>query len=316
MKILSESPSRLSLFGGGTDIPTYYKSYGGLCINLAITLRQTMILYSSDDILEISNNRFPYNGKPDFIYEIFKEYGIDGGHLSRISSNFDGFTESGLGSSAAAAVCLISAINKQQNLNLTRTEIAEKAFQIEIERMKWSGGKQDQYASAYGGANFLIFGDTVDVIPFHSKNIRDLTASISLFYIGERGESSIRQRGFNIITKSQKENLDQVKKIAFEAINPMIKGDIEKIGYLLDKTWQFKKKTNKGISNPLIDEIYLFARSRGAYGGKICGAGGGGYMFFITDPAKKQSFIKDMKKKNLENTDFNIDFNGVNSRIL
>lgn len=315
MKIQAVAPTRLSLFGGGTDVDPYASKYGGLVINMAINLRQKTTLYTDDDLYELTGpNIIPYLGKQEFNYAILDEFGMDDMHQVKLKSEFDAILESGLGSSASAAVALIGAINKYKNLNMSLDEIAEKAWEIEVKKMGLFGGKQDQYASVYGGVNAMQFEkDTVQVTPLARGFIKPLLPSLVLFYIGKNRKSAKIQEGFKQLDKDQIWALDNIKRIALNAIDPIGKGDFRRVGALLDDVWEFKKLSNKGVTNTFINQIYNRAKSLGSYGGKVLGAGGGGFILFVVDPTQKERFIRDMK---IEWYDFSPCWNGLEVRVL
>ena len=318
MKIIAYAPSRLSFIGGGTDIESYYKNYGGYVINMAINLRQRVELYKEDDTFHLIYNKFPVNGNPELFYKIFENYGVNGHHHVRILSSFDGIIGAGLGSSAAACVCLIGALRRSQGLDMDKDMIAEEAYHTEVFDMGWAGGRQDQYAAAYGGFNQMSFGDgdkIVEVNPFHNGYAENLLPYLLLFYIGGTRESRKIQKGFERLSKKQIKALDHLKENAEQAFHHIIFNEMEDLGYLLHETWQFKKESNKGVSNSRIDDIYDYALKNGAWGGKIMGAGGAGYMLFMCPPEKRNYLIGKMKEKHIEQIDFNIDYNGLETRI-
>ena len=319
MILRSQAPSRLSLFGGGTDIMPYADKYGGLVINMAINLRQQMKMYTDDDTFKFcSKNIFPNGANPDFYYTIFKEFeGVDGGRFTKLECKYDGLLESGLGSSASAAVALVGAINKRNGLGMTLGQIAEKAWDIEVNKIGLYGGRQDQYAAACGGINVIEFKEgAVNVTPLARGFIEPLLSSLVLFYIGTNRKSSKIQEGFKHLTKKQIKALDRMKKLAMDAIEPIGQCDIDTVGRLLDDSWQMKKMSNRGVDNKVINDVYDKAKKVCALGGKICGAGGGGFILFCVPPIKRKAFIKDMQKEGLEWWDFGVDWTGLEVRIL
>lgn len=320
MIISAVAPTRISLFGGGCDIDPYASTYGGLVISMAINLRQKCTLYSDEDIFKKRPpaNSFPLGANPDFYYTIFKEFPtIDGGHSTKIACEFDGLIESGIGSSASAAVCLIGAISKRLNLNMSPAEIAEKAWDIEVNKLGLFGGKQDQYTAALGGVNFMEFSRYgVKVTPLAKGFIEPLLPSLVLFYTGKNRKSATIQEGFKKLSSEQIQTLNQIKQLTIKAIDPIGKGDIEEVGHLLDRSWRLKKRSNKGVTEPWIDKLYEKAKKHGSLGGKIMGAGGGGFLFFVIKPNKKEEFIKEMTVNGLEHWDFSPCWTGLDVRIL
>ena len=295
MRIFAQAPGRLSLFGGGTDIPPYKN---GFVINMTINLHSKLILFTDDDLY--INNKFPYNADPKLFYNILEEFGLGGMHHAKIESTSDAFIKSGLGTSGSAGVALIKAIDKYESLRMTREEIAEKAF--EIESKLWICGKQDIYASVYGGMNMFMFGNNVKITPIERNIAENIKKHLFLFYID--GEKQQQPKSLT--------NLDKIKEIALEATKYL--NAPQKIGELLNKSWEYKKKSNSHVSNKKIDSIYKLGMEAGAWGGKICGSGGGGYMIFMTDNHDK--LVKGLKVKGIEEVDFDIDYQGVEARIL
>ncbi len=290
MIVLSLAPSRISLFGSGTDLLTYQN---GLVINLAINIRTKTVLFTGDDMYSRLRNEFPYAANPEFYFHIAKQFGLDGMHSFKIDSEFLGNIRSGLGSSGSAVVCMVSGISKLKGLNLTREEIAEKAF--EIENQLWVTGRQDVYASAFGGMNIWEFGDKVKRYEVQPRVAENLKKHIFLYYIGGEKKPQV----------SKLSNLDEIKNIASEALTCLEHPD--QVGRLLNDSWQLKKKSNPNVSDDRIDKIYSDALNKGVWGGKVCGSGGAGYMVFMSE---------EKPKLDLEEVDFSIDYQGVESRII
>lgn len=322
MKVLSVAPTRISLFGGGTDVSPYCDLYGGLCINMAINLRQKVTAYFDDEIWEYNKGRggppkFPLGANPNFYYKILEEYGLNDMHQIKFMSEFDGLIESGIGSSASAAVAMMGVISRRLNLKLSIDQIAEKAWELEVKKLGLFGGKQDQYCAVYGGVNVMEFRrGKVTVVPLVRGYIDKLLPSLVLFYTGKNRKSAKIQEGLKKLSLEQKQALDRLKKIALEAIDPITRGDFRVVGALLDEAWEWKKLSNKGVTNPDIDRVYGFGKQHGAYGGKVLGAGGGGFMLFITNPEERERFIKLMVEHGLEWWDFSPCWNGLEVRVL
>ena len=308
MKIIAQCPTRLSLFGGGTDVNPYAEKYGGICINLAINLRQHILLDTESKIHD-----WIREDSLDFINTLLAPLKVgDCG----INHTFDGIIESGLGSSASLAVALIGAINKYKGIKMTKSEIAEKAWDIEVNKLGLYGGKQDQYAAVYGGANFLVFEDKVYRYSFPRIGIEKIYPYLMLFYTGQNRKSPKIQEAFKTLTESQKDALDQLKEIAYAAVDPIKSGDVEQVAKLLQATWEFKKKSNKGVTNERIDLIYQSALEAGAWAGKILGAGGGGHMIFICPPEKQNELKRKLGNIECKWIDFGIDWNGLEVREI
>lgn len=316
MKILAHAPSRISLFGGGSDIAPFASVYGGLTITMAINIRQTVIVRTEEDMWQSPLHSFPPQADPHLYYEVFKKYGINGMHHASVESGFQGIIGAGLGSSASATVALVGAIHRLQGLPLDKDKIAESAWDTEVNRLGWFGGKQDQWASSFGGFNLLMIRDAVRVVPLNPLFLDDLVAHLLLFYIGGTRSSAHIQTGFMNMTSQQERKLTSLKELAEEALVHISRGNVYEIGRLLDKAWTIKKSSNKGVSNARINKIYKGAIEHGALGGKILGAGGGGYMLFCIPQKNQKKFIQHMRQQGIEHIDYSVDFNGMEARVL
>ena len=311
MIIIAQSPTRIGLFGGGTDVNPYASKYVGLIINLAINLRHHTKIYTENDIFTGSNesSSFPPYADPKFYFHIGKHFGLESMHHWKIQTDFDGVIKSGLGSSGSAAVCLIGAINKLKGLNLTKDQIAEKAYELEAS-FGIKTGKQDHLAAVYGGLNLFEIGRTINRHEYPKDLAEHLASSLVLFFVGGSRNSSKLQHGFDKLTKDKIENLNRIKELVQDIA--LYLGDLELVGKTLDKAWELKKLSNK-VSTAKIDSIYKKAKNNGAWGGKIMGAGGGGYFLCSVNPNKRKQFIEDM---DMEEIDFSPDYNGLEARIL
>ncbi len=281
LKVKSYAPTRLSLFGGGTDLPVYYEKYGGLVVSMAINLRQRIKIIKGDG----SRSKqfiFPPYSNLGYYTPFLKEFGLN---PDSIMANFDGVLQSGLGSSGSAAVALVAGLARMVGLNLTREQIAEKAWEIESKRVGLYTGKQDQYAAAFGGFNRINFKkDKVEVIPFN-RDVADLVEkSILLFETGVRRSKGNIQEQLKELSKEQIKALDKIKSIAEKSVSLLESKDIYKVGLLFKDYWEAKKASNPLISSYEIENIYNTAMQSGSIGGKLMGSGGGGFMFFIVEP--------------------------------
>jgi len=317
--IQATAPSRLSLFGSATDIPEFYNDHGGLVISMAINIYATFEMFTDDDLFQIIDNTVPIGGSLDFVYKFLDEYGVNSMHHTKFKASYDGLIGGGIGGSGAAGVAIVAAIAKCLNLTFphpTQSWIAEKAWDVECNKLKKFCGKQDQYAAAYGGINVFEFTkEAINILPLKGDYLDKLLPSIVLFSTGIERKTKV-QDNLKKLTNEQIYNLIQIKQLALDAIDPIGKGDIEKVGNLLDKSWRYKKSSNKDATTPEIDRIYEIAQKNGAYGGKICGAGQGGYMFFIVHPTRRDKFIDIMSKEGLYWWDFQLSAGGVETRIL
>jgi len=318
MKIQAISPTRISLFGGGTDVDPYVSLYRGICINMAISLRTKVTMYSDNDIFERPDNIFPTNADPNLFYTIFKKYGIDGGHITKIKSEFDGRIGAGLGSSASACVALIGTINKRKQLGMKLEDIAKSAWEAEEYLMGWHGGKQDQWAAAYGGLSVLTFENYIVTAPSKVRRVElssyyanEICKYLLLFDTGGTRASHKVQQGFINLTEEQTQKLHSIKESAQKAFAAIMHEDFMSLGELLHESWLLKKKSNKGISTKRINELYTAARDNGAEGGKILGAGGCGYMAFWVPPNQQDTVVAHMEKEGCEHIIYYPDTRGL-----
>jgi D-glycero-alpha-D-manno-heptose-7-phosphate kinase len=310
MKVFAQAPTRISLFGGGTDLPIYYEKYGGMVINMAINLRQQVEIDTDkkgSDLLE--------KDSLDFISNIIHPLKLDNVYIKH---KFDAVMESGLGSSASFAVSLIGAVSKIFNYPLSKRELAERAWDIEVNKIGLYGGKQDQYAAAWGGLNAVWFSPNGEVYrrQIEERNADYLISHLLLFYSGQNRKSSVIQEKFKQPTEQQTLALHKIKSLCNYAKKTLDFGDIEKLGCLLDETWQYKKQSNPLVSNERINTIYEEAILAGAWGGKIMGAGGGGFMAFLADRKYHEPIISSLNDLGCVNIDFSIDKNGLETRKL
>ena len=308
MKVISSSPVRIGLFGGGSDTSPYSDLYGGAVINMAINIRQEIEM--SD---EVGEYKYIPGANPKFYEAFFKRFNFTPGSLK---VSFPERIESGLGSSASAAVTLVAALAKLTNKKLSREEIALMAWDVEVNDLGMFGGLQDQYAAAFGGLNYITFGkEGARVIPFQQALGDELQRYMLLFDTRITRTDTKIQESMKNLTDFRKKNLDIVKSFATHAYEILNSADPEVIGTMLDSAWEFKKKTNN-VTTKEIDSIYQTAIESGAWGGKLCGSGGGGCMIFMA-PLYKHTLIKN----NLSNMgckwiDFEIDWNGVSTRFI
>lgn len=314
MKVISRAPTRISLFGGSTDLDPYMSNHGGVCINMAINIRQKIEMITDDSAGKETKFEYPDRAKKSFYTAFLNRLKF---YPNKLISTFDNSIESGLGSSASAAVAMIGAIKKVKGEEIDLSELAELAWQIEVDDIGLFGGKQDQYAAAYGGVNVIEFDRfSTSVTATPKRFIEPTFKHMVLFYIGRRKEAKI-QEGLKNPSDEQVKHLHEIKNIATQAIQPLGDGNIQEVSRLLNLSWESKKKSNKGVANNRIDEIYSFALKDDATAGKLCGSGGGGHMLFLVDPKDRQKFIEKMEKKfNIKHVDFSIDWTGLDVRIF
>ena len=330
MIIRSRSPVRISFAGGGTDVSPYTEDHGGCVINAAINkyafatleLRpdNKICFKSADYDKELTFSSIfdmKYDGNLDLFKSVVNHYKKSG---INIFLRVEAPPRSGLGSSGSAFASIIGLFNHLRREHaLTDYEIAELAYDLERKELKNPGGRQDQYATVFGGINFMEFkgNDFVRVNPLKLKNdtIYELEKNLVIANIGIRKESG------DIITdqtkryKQNKENvvnaLKKNKEVAIEMKKALLRDDLNAFGELLHFAWTEKKKYSSMVSNDKIDKIYENARKAGAIGGKVSGAGGGGHMIFYCKPNTEPVVSKVLQKLGASVVPFTFDFKGL-----
>ncbi|HIK00790.1 TPA: GHMP kinase [archaeon] len=308
--IISRTPLRVSFAGGGTDLKEYYSRQVGAVISTAI-----------DKYVYITvNNKFD----SDIRVKYSKTENVDSAEqlehpLFRETMKFTGVTKgveitsvadvptrgSGLGSSSTFTVGLLNALYAYKGQHTTAEKLASEACKIEIDILKEPIGKQDQYIAAYGGFDYIQFMPDgivkVDPIIIKKDVKEEIESNMSLFFTGiERKSSEILNVQKKVTGEKEKvEILTKMRDIAAEMRNALHDGEAQKVGELLHKGWELKKKVVGGISNQIIDEMYAKARKAGASGGKVCGAGGGGFVL-IYAPEEKMERVRQALKGHKE----------------
>ena len=312
MLIRSRAPLRLGLAGGGTDVSPYCDEYGGAILNATIDY----YAYAGLEPLDTGQVEFisadlhastEYASKPvlecDGRLDLFKAVynhvvkNFNGGKpLSlRMSTRVDVPAGSGLGSSSTLVVAMLAAYVEWLNVPLGDYELAHTAFVIEREEAGLQGGKQDQYAAAFGGFNFMEFGANGRVLvnPLRVKDwvISELEASLLLYFTGKSRTSAniIQEQSQNVRDKNAHavDAMHSIKDEAFRMKECLLRGDFQKLHEVLRDSWESKKRMASQITNEHIERLYASALGAGAYCAKISGAGGGGFMMFLTDPIQK-----------------------------
>ncbi len=330
MIIRSKAPFRVSFGGGGTDMAPYCTEHGGCVISTTIDRYIYITLKPRHDkeihVCSINLNKEiifsigdrDYDSGFEIIKGIFNVFNVKDGFDISIYSDLP--VGSGMGGSSSLSVALIGALNRHYNLRFTKHEIAQKAYDIERIELKQKGGYQDQFAAAYGGFNFIEFTKEVRVIPIYTSNdmINELHYRLILCYIGGSHFSSDIQddvlKGYKIEKKSYMEAMQDLKKVAISMKNVIESKDIHnlnKFGELLHKGWEAKKSLSSRISNRKIENFYLSSKKFGVLGGKLLGAGGGGYLLLFCDPNKKYQIIHEMGRNGGTIVNFHFNPNGL-----
>jgi len=318
--IISRTPFRVSFCGGGTDQKEYWEDYGGAVLSTSINKylyviakerfdNEIWLKYSENEITkrleEIKNLRWK---------ECLKSTGVTKGielvNLSDIPK------ESGLGGSSAFTVGSLNALHAIMGKHKSAKELAREACDIEINTLKEPIGLQDQYAVAYGGFNLIEFqkDGNVNVSPLiiNSKLGKELFSNLMMFRTGNTREAKSVLTEQKAMTKSRAEILHKMKEFAYSSRDALYSSDLRSFGELLHQNWEYKKKMAGNISNPIIDEYYNKARNVGAIGGKICGAGAGGFFVFYAEPEKQDKVrvaLKDLQE-------FSINSDKTGSKII
>lgn len=320
--IIARSPLRVSLGGGGTDLPSYYQNHGGFLLAAAIDkyvyatvtrpFSQGIYLkYSNlEQVRNIEDVRHP------IIREALRELNLRTPQVE-ITTLADIPSGTGLGSSGSFTTALLKGLYAHYRRNIHPSELAELACKIELEKLGEPIGKQDQYIAAFGGITAFTFNTDGTVksesLPVSTQTLHNLEDNLLLFFTGiSRSASSIlsdqdlKSRADN---NEMLENLHFTKELGFRSRDALIEGDTIQFGSLMHEHWTHKKKRSSGMSSDFINGAYEFARKNGAVGGKLVGAGGGGFlMFYASDKNKLRNAMSSL---NLEEVRFKFDFEGT-----
>jgi D-glycero-alpha-D-manno-heptose-7-phosphate kinase len=316
----SRAPLRLGLAGGGTDLSPYCDLYGGAVLNATIdryafasvTLAggSAVTLQAGDLAVEeqapagalalegpLQLHRAVYNRVVRDFHD-GRPFGV------RIATMIDAPPGSGLGSSSALVVALVDAFRAALELPLGRYDVAHLAFEIERQDLGLAGGRQDQYAAAFGGFNFIEFlaNDRVIVNPLRltAAVTNELQSSLVICFSGQSRASetiiaeqisSVRERDDEVL-----ESMHRLKSTAIEMKHAVLQGDIDRVASLLDQAWVAKKRTAHNVTNPLIDRLREVGRESGAKAAKVSGAGGGGFMMFLVDPDARSGLLRALRE--------------------
>jgi D-glycero-alpha-D-manno-heptose-7-phosphate kinase len=320
MIIRSKAPLRLGLAGGGTDVAPYSDLYGGATLNATINkyAHATIIPKNNGKIVLKSIDKDKYfeselvdslhiDGDLNLLKGIYNRIVRDFSHAPlsfELSTYVDAPMGSGLGTSSTLVVAVLGAFAEWLKLPLGEYDLARLAYEIERIDLNMAGGKQDQYAATFGGVNFMEFyrDDKVIVNPLriNSVYLNELSNNLVLYHTRtSRLSSAIIERQAKNILENKSKYIEATHKLKEQAImmkEVILKGNIDEIGAVLDYGWTFKKQIASGISNHLIDSIYDAAKQSGATGGKISGAGGGGFMIFYCPSNTRYHVIEALKK--------------------
>lgn len=304
--ILVRAPLRISFFGGGSDLPAFYEKDTGYV--LSTTIDKSIYLginRSNHDYIKVVYSQIEIekdvnNIKHNIVRETLKHFDIKDN--IEISTFADVPVKgTGLGSSSSFCTALARACASINGLSPSAKEIAELACKIEIEKCREPIGKQDQYAAAYGGFNLFTFNcDGVKVKPVRltSEMHNLIEESILLFYTGivRNASDVLAEQTSNLTNEDKKEITRTMAQIALNAYELLPTNNVDVFGHMLDDAWRLKKRLASGITSPLIDQMYATAKENMAWGGKVLGAGGGGYLMVMANPKDHSNIKKALKK--------------------
>ena len=320
--IIARSPLRISLGGGGTDVPSYYQEHQGYLLAASIDkyVYVTVMRPFTEGIYlkysEIEQVKNVTDVKHPIIREVLKELKLKTPQIE-ITTLADIPSGTGLGSSGSFTTALIKALFAHYRRNIHPEELAELACEIEIDRLSEPIGKQDQYIAAFGGITEFYFNKDGSVssspLNLSMETIHDLEDNLVLFFTGiSRSASSILKDQVDkskVHDKPMIDNLHFTKDLGIRSKSALVAGDTAEFGELMHEHWEHKKSRSNGMSNEFIDSAYALALKSGAVGGKLVGAGGGGFlMFYANDKDKLRS---EMVKIGLEEVRFQFDFEGT-----
>lgn len=318
--IIAKTPLRISFFGGGTDFKSYYQKKGGGVIATSIN-KYIYVIIKNHNFFFNENFRLSYSSnekvseikdiKNNLVRSVLKYFNIKEKLIINILSDIP--SRSGLGSSSACLVALVHSISKYQGMNLSKKKIADIACDIEINHLNSPIGIQDQYATCFGGLKhyqFIKNKISINSLYLSKKNHNILIKNSLLIWTGgfRDSKSILKEQNNNIKVKLNELNeINEIRKESKKFFTSKII-DIKAIGLNLNKSWNLKKKLSSNITNKNIDKIYNLILKNGGIGGKLCGAGSCGFIFFIVEQ-KKQKYIKSLLPNNYF-VDFNLDKNG------
>jgi D-glycero-alpha-D-manno-heptose-7-phosphate kinase len=303
--IVTQTPLRISFAGGGTDLAAYYAEREGFVVSTAIDKFAYVIVKERfDDEIYLNYMRKEITSSVDdieheLIREAMKMAGVDRGVEVTLLSDIPS-QGSGLGSSSSFTVGLLNAFYAYQGVQVTAEQLAQQACEIEIERLGKPIGKQDQYIAAYGGLRSFRFcrDGAVETQPIAlpPRRVRDLGQRLHLFFTGRTRKADDILSEQKSQTGDRSAELDGIKQLGHGLAEALERGEIDDMGRVLHANWELKRKLASGISDAAIEEMYAKARSSGAVGGKICGAGGGGFLMVYCPLDRHDSLRKGMSE--------------------
>ncbi len=329
--LIARSPVRISFGGGGTDLPTYYEQFGGAVLSAAINKYFYTILRSRSDgrvqvissDLRIFENWQDIRNMPvqasdlEIPLVILKEFGKNVSLDLFLASEIPPGT--GLGSSASVAVNILQTLSHYLHTPLSKYELAERAFHIARNVLGKHVGKQDEYASAFGGLNYIHFhpdGSThVEVLDLDDEVLIELQANLMLFFTGSAHNSweILSEQDHSTRTRSNAtlDALHEIKNLGSCLREALLAGKLHQFGELLHSAWEAKRRVSNKIATPRIDQLYSLARKHGAIGGKITGAGGGGFLLIYCERSYQGAVRAALSQEGVHEMAFSFDMQGA-----
>ena len=318
--IITRSPLRITLGGGGTDLPSYYRDFGGFLISAALDKYVYITLHEpfTDDVIvkysRLEVVKCAADVQHPIVREALKLVGIES--QIEITSLSDIPAGTGLGSSGSFTTALLRSLHVMKKSFISPGDLAEQACHIEIDILGEPIGKQDQYIAAFGGITCFTFqpDNRVEVQPLAlaPETLHNLEDNLALFFTGyTRNASDIlkdQDRRSKQQDRSMIDNLHFVKKLGLESRSALESGDLRRFAELMHVHWEHKKARSQGMSNQRIDELYNLARQNGALGGKVIGAGGGGFLMFYSEDKTRLRQV--LTEAGLREVRFRFDFAG------
>ena len=337
--VRGRAPLRISFAGGGTDLSPYVDEFGGVVLNATIdryayatmrVLPERILRLTSRDLGTAAEYRLSeslvFDGTHDLLLACVRRM-VPQLHQLDIGLEFyletDAPRSAGLGGSSALVVAMIGALRKWQHVRLNNYQMAHLAWEIERKDVLIPGGKQDQYAAVFGGFNLIEFHPDESVIVnslrIEPELVNELQYNMVLVHTGlERGPSRVIEAqvaGFTEQRSSMLAAMESMKALTYEAKNALLTGRLRRLGEILHEEWQAKKQTATSVTNARIDEMYDEARRLGAVGGKLSGAGGGGFMFFYCPFTHRPAVVKRLVDLGCQEFGFAFEPNGMRSWV-
>ncbi len=327
--MISRAPVRISFGGGGTDLASYYEKHGGMVISASINKYfYTILEVREDDRIQIISSDLQISQTVRDFYHlklgegldipvaVLKHFNIQRGMNLFMASEVPPGT--GLGSSGTVCVNLVNIFNKLEHMKMTKQDIAETAYKIGHHDLGMPIGKQDEYASSFGGLNVFHFtkeGVTVAPLDLSKEILKRLEEDVMLFFTGRTRDSSsilsCQDKGGRDDDGAVVQSLHNIKNLGYEIKDAIIEGDLRRFGELMAQAWENKKKLAKGITNERIDKLYSTAIENGAIGAKLTGAGGGGYLMLFCEKPNQRAVRDALSAQGLKQMDFKFDMHGA-----